>query len=164
MMVVKHILFDWGDTLMVDYPDANGPMNKWFKVAAVDGALEALTELSAKGVSCHVATNAKDSNEEQIRSALKRVNLDQYIQDIFCFQRIGHTKPSKAFFDGIALSLNCLNSDLLMVGDNFENDVKGALACGLQSIWFNPSNESVPEGVIAITSLVELRSIKMKNI
>ena len=32
-------LFDWGDTLMVDYVDAIGKMCDWPSVKAVDGAL-----------------------------------------------------------------------------------------------------------------------------
>lgn len=38
----KHYLFDWGDTLMVDFPNENVPMYLWENVAAVEGALEVL--------------------------------------------------------------------------------------------------------------------------
>ena len=58
----KHFLFDWGDTLMVDYPDEEGPMFKWPKVAVVEGAFELLYILSRRA-ECHVATNAEDSSQ-----------------------------------------------------------------------------------------------------
>ncbi|EHK8978101.1 HAD family hydrolase, partial [Vibrio vulnificus] len=35
-------LFDWGDTLMVDFPEQNGKMCEWAIVEAVNGAHEAL--------------------------------------------------------------------------------------------------------------------------
>jgi len=39
-------LFDWGDTLMVDFPGVPGKMCNWDVVEAVDGAKEALEHLS----------------------------------------------------------------------------------------------------------------------
>jgi hypothetical protein len=42
----KIYLFDWGDTLMIDYPEAQGKMHEWRSVKAVDGAADALAFLS----------------------------------------------------------------------------------------------------------------------
>ncbi|WP_163835392.1 HAD family hydrolase [Spartinivicinus ruber] len=158
-----HILFDWGNTLMVDNPDMQGPMMAWPELSVVEGAIETLIMLNKKGICCHLATNAKNSNEEQIRSALSRVDINQYIQRVFCYTTIGHAKPSQAFFDAIAFSLGCTKSELLMIGDNLDNDVKGALACGLSAIWFNPAKLPTPTGVNDIYRLTELFDIFFVN-
>ena len=39
-------LFDWGDTLMVDFPNASGKMCDWVTVEAIIGANDTLA-------SCH---------------------------------------------------------------------------------------------------------------
>ena len=78
----KHYLFDWGDTLMVDFPNEKGPMYLLENVAAVEGAVEVLEKLS-KEANCHVATNANDSNKVHIQKALKRVGLNKYIKEIY---------------------------------------------------------------------------------
>lgn len=40
--MISVYLFDWGDTLMVDFPDSTGKMCEWETVQAVSGAKEAL--------------------------------------------------------------------------------------------------------------------------
>ena len=40
------VLFDWGNTLMVDFPDAQGKMCDWETVQEVSGARALLAELS----------------------------------------------------------------------------------------------------------------------
>ncbi|MDO6775961.1 MULTISPECIES: hypothetical protein [unclassified Shewanella] len=62
-------LFDWGDTLMVDFTDEQGKMCHWEKVKAVDGAIETLAYLSSSA-DIYVATGAADSAEVDIKQAL----------------------------------------------------------------------------------------------
>jgi len=152
---VKHILFDWGDTLMIDIPGAAGPMHTWPVVKATPNAEQTLASLSSK-VKCHIATNAKDSTAEDVRLALRRVRLESYITEIFCYRKVGAVKPSQLFFDYILATLNCDFSELLTVGDNLEDDVIGALRYRIQGIYYDPAGLSVPEGIPAITDLQDL--------
>ena len=32
--------------------------------------------------------------------------------------------------------------ECIMIGDNFERDIQGALNAGLQAIWYNPNNKT----------------------
>ena len=100
----KTLLFDWGNTLMVDYPDQKGPMYKWKKVKSIKNAQKVLIYLSRK-YNCCLATNAKDSLKEEISKALKRVKLNKYIKNIYCFKEIGHEKPTKEYFQKIVLQI-----------------------------------------------------------
>lgn len=73
---------------MVDILNQTGPMCDWPKVQAVDGAIACLKRLSQQA-QCHVATNAEDSTEAQIRLALKRAGLSEYISHVFCRENLG---------------------------------------------------------------------------
>jgi len=150
-----HYLFDWGDTLMLVDPRAQGPMCRWPHVQAVAGAEATLKALSAVA-GCHIATNAKDSTAEEIRGALDRVHLGRFISKIFCYRTIGAEKPSKIFFSRILQILDCRPQDLLMVGDHLQKDVLGAQEFGIPSILFNPHGTETPPGIRSIHHLTEL--------
>ena len=151
-----HYIFDWGATLMVDFPGAKGPMSRWDKVAAVEGARETLAALHRKA-GCYLATNAQDSKESDIVTALQRVGLADHIDRVFCFENVGHRKPSPAFFDTILHMIGATPSHTVMVGDSLDTDVAGALAAGLHGIWYNPTGLAGGlKGAGVIRSLGEL--------
>ena len=131
-------LFDWGDTLMVDFPEQQGKMCDWPIVQAVDGAQEVLDKL-AEHHQVFVATNAAESRVSDIRAAFERVGLAQYISGYFCKANLGIGKGSPEFFAKIAQQLDVESSALVMIGDSLENDIDPALKAGLNAIWFNPS-------------------------
>jgi len=130
-------LFDWGDTLMRDFPDEKGAMCNWNKVEMMPNADKMLRELS-QIADCYLATNAKDSTKGEIFKALERVRLDVYIKDIFCFQELGVSKPSSEYFDIILKRLIKRKEDLLMIGDNIETDVQGVKKLGIDAILYDP--------------------------
>jgi len=151
-----HYIFDWGDTLMVDCPGAAGPMYRWEKVAAVEGARETLAKLH-RDAGCYLATNAQDSKESDIVKALTRVGLAEYIDRVFCFENVGYRKPTPVFFNTIVAAIGASPSRTVMVGDSLDTDVAGALAAGLHGIWYNPTGlEGELKGAGVIRSLVEL--------
>jgi len=89
----KIYLFDWGDTLMVDFPDQKGKMCDWDEVQAVNGAHEILENLSREHL-IYVATNAADSSENDIKLAFERVGLAQFLAGYFCKANLGLGKGS----------------------------------------------------------------------
>jgi putative hydrolase of the HAD superfamily len=131
------LLFDWGDTLMRDSKECTGPMKDWPRVEAIPGAAEMLALLHGDWTLA-LATNAADSDEKAIRLALQRVDLDRWLDKIYCFKKIGYKKPSLEFFQYILGDLRLAPRSLCMVGDNYEADVLGANACSIPAIWFNP--------------------------
>ncbi|WP_165312943.1 HAD family hydrolase [Vibrio ziniensis] len=147
-------LFDWGDTLMVDFADAQGKMCDWLKVEAVEGALETLQTLSQKH-DIYIATNAADSCEQDIKSAFQRVKLSPFIKGYFCFENIGLSKKDPAFYSKIVSKLGVSPECVTMVGDSQINDVENALKAGLNAVWFSHSGEK-HHTYKTINSLVEL--------
>lgn len=154
-------LFDWGDTLMVDFVDQSGKMCDWPNVAIVDGAAEVLAHLS-KQSAIFVATGANDSTESEIKQAFDRVNLSQYIDGYFCQANLGVGKDSPYFFpyileklviDKLAVS----PADIIMVGDSLTRDILPALKARLNAILLSTSDSVIKdENVRVIRSLHQL--------
>jgi HAD superfamily hydrolase (TIGR01509 family) len=137
---IRLLLFDWGDTVMRDFPEYAGPMYLWPKVEAVAGAKAAIEQLKA-GRIIALATNARDSSEEEIRKALGRVDLDRLFDRVFCFANVGHLKPSAEFFEHVLNELGLPPGAAVMVGDSFEADILGANRAGLFGIWLNAASD-----------------------
>jgi putative hydrolase of the HAD superfamily len=151
-------LFDWGDTLMADLPGNTGPMCDWPTVEAMPNVREALAEL-CRFSRCHLATNARDSESDQIRRALERVGLGASITNVYCFRSVGHAKPSPEFFDHICRHLQTEAHELTLVGDDLEKDVMGALRSGLRAVWYNPGGRPCPPGIVEIRDFVDLPAV-----
>ena len=154
------LLIDWGDTLMRDDSSADGPMVFWPQVEAVSGAVEVLTGLRSKW-RLALATNADASDEPQIRAALKRVYLDQLIERIYCFRKIGHKKPSPEYFSFVVKDLGVPVNQIVMVGDSFDVDITGANQMGIRAIWLNERSNEIRSGERhrTIRKLVELPQV-----
>jgi FMN phosphatase YigB (HAD superfamily) len=149
-------LFDWGDTLMVDFPGIPGKMCDWEEVEAVEGAEDALREIS-KEAKIYIATGAAESTEKEIETAFKRVNLAKYIAGYFCKANLGIEKGGPAFLSSILSKLGKEANQVTMVGDNFKKDIEPAIALGIHAIWLSKDTISNQiNGVRVISSLQEL--------
>ncbi|MGF1734811.1 HAD family hydrolase [Photobacterium satsumensis] len=148
-------LFDWGDTLMVDFPYYQGPMCQWPDVQVVQGALEALQHLSLNA-SIYIATNAEDSSLEEIKQAFTRGGLAPFITGYFSKVNVGIAKGTPDYFQRIAAQLDVQPHEITMVGDTLEKDIKPAIAAGLQAVWYQPFGENDDEQYHKISSLEEL--------
>lgn len=150
-------LFDWGDTLMVDFPGVPGRMCDWERVEAVEGAHGTLRVLSAQA-KMYIATSAAESRPEEIENAFKRVELAEYISGYFCRYNTGFSKPDVRFYQSILSQLDSRPQKTVMVGDSIENDIRPCILLGMNAIWFNRRNDSArPIGDIPqINRLAEL--------
>jgi HAD superfamily hydrolase (TIGR01509 family) len=139
------VMFDWGDTIMKDDPAMDIPMVLWPRVEAVEGAEEVLQAIHARRTVV-MATSADQSSQDEIRLALQRVNLNDFFDRIFCFKNTGRRKSSQDFYPFILEALGADPSEVLMVGDNYESDVLGAVNAGLSAVWFNPKDSEERTG------------------
>lgn len=130
------ILLDWGDTVMRVFPECEGPMFEWPRVEPVDGMKEALAKLHPEWMIA-LATNAADSEEQEIWSALARVGLDRLIDRVFCYRGVGHRKSEPAYFEHVLADLGIEPNYAVMVGDDIETDVLSANRSGIRAIWFH---------------------------
>lgn len=134
------VLFDWGDTVMRNYPSFSGPMQSWPKVEMISGVRGILDALRPS-FTLALATNAVDSDEADIRSALNRCGLEKAFDFIFCFRQVGHRKPEAEFYRAVLKRLGLKASEVFMVGDLFDGDVRAANAQGIAAVWFHPGSQ-----------------------
>jgi putative hydrolase of the HAD superfamily len=158
--MAKILLFDWGNTIMVDFK-LPGPMFTWERVAWVKGAEDALKALA--GYTCCIATNAGESDSEDVKKGLARVGADTYFTFIFSSWDIGFEKPDPRFFRFIIEKLRTDPANCIMIGDNYEKDIIAAKTAGMKTILFNPSDrrehfphaDSVIQGMDQLSVIIE---------
>jgi FMN phosphatase YigB (HAD superfamily) len=157
------IIFDWGDTIMKDCPDLKAPMYRWPRVEAVEGAEEVLRALyPTRTIS--LATGSAYSDEDEIRWALARVNLDQYFDKIYCFLNTGYDKQTEAFYWHILDDLHASPPQVIMVGDSLKKDVIAPNRVGIRAVWFNRQTQESRQGDLysTIHSLPDLLPLLTK--
>lgn len=66
---------------------------------------------------------------------------------------VGWHKPSPQFYSHLIRASGFPAGQILMVGDDFENDVVAARACGLQALWLN---RDAPHSTEALADLRQL--------
>ena len=152
--MAKIYLFDWGDTLMVDFPQYQGPMCDWPEVSVVPGALETLSYLSDKA-EIYIATNAEESSVEDIKRAFTRVGLAPFIKGYFCRVNMGIAKGTPVYFEKIALALNAEPQSITMVGDTLDKDILPAIDAGLNAVWYRPEAVSSDNEKYRVISTLE---------
>jgi putative hydrolase of the HAD superfamily len=82
--------------------------------------------------------------------------------NVFVSSHLGWRKPSPQFFLAIQQSLNVAPAEIVLVGDDIENDYRPALAAGWQAILLRrnqsqPLNKEPP--VLTIRRLTDLAEI-----
>ena len=155
----RTVLFDWGDTVMHDYPERINPMVEWETVEVVEGIAEILAFLHSTGRQIILATSAAISDEEQIRGALKRGGLDTYFSRIYCFKNTQLPK-GETFYRYILDDLQLSPSNALMVGDGFEKDIQIPNQLGMYGVWYNPKSVKIRRDEMHFTvhSMGQLRA------
>jgi putative hydrolase of the HAD superfamily len=142
---IRAVVFDWGDTIMRDFPDYNTAMVYWPRVELIDGAREALAVLSPR-FTCCLASNAGISDAELMGQALDRVAVRPYFHHLWTSKELGAAKPNPEFFLAITRRLGLRPEECVMVGNDYAKDIAGAKAAGLRTIWLAPAGAVLPVG------------------
>lgn len=87
-------------------------------------------------------------------------NIADYFKKVFTSEKIGDSKPSRYFFEYTIKTCNAKKTDSLVIGDDLDNDIIGAMKFGLDQIWLNPQ-ETVGqlEPTYTIKGLNEIKNI-----
>ena len=130
------------------------------KPGVIDGAHELMDYLRKKGYRMHMTSNG--FHEVQYKK-LDACSLHDYFNTIILSEDAGVNKPSKAYFD-YALKVSGANRETtLMIGDNLQSDILGALNAGLDAMLFNrwqiPSEEFPQNLTFAVDNLCDILEI-----
>ena len=105
----------------------------------------------------HIITNGFT---EVQNTKILNSNLNKYFSCIIDSETVGVKKPhSKIFNYAFNISKAAYKNECLMIGDNYQADVMGALNNGFKAIHLNSNNESYHENSIIITDLISLKEI-----
>jgi putative hydrolase of the HAD superfamily len=130
------------------------------KPGVIDGAHELMDYLKQKGYRMHMCSNG--FHEVQYKK-LDACGLRNYFDTIILSEDAGVNKPSKDYFD-YALKVSGANRETtLMIGDNLQSDILGALNAGLDAMLFNrwqvPSEELPQDLTFVVDNLCDIMEI-----
>jgi len=130
---IQYLLFDWGDTLMVDYPQCTGAMVTWPRVTPMEGVHSLMPKLS-ENYTCAVLSNAGDSDAALMKKAFEKAELEPYFQWFFTSKELGASKPNPMFFEQALQKLNASAGEAMMIGNDYEKDIVPARAVGMNTV------------------------------
>lgn len=130
------------------------------KPGVINGAHELMDYLKRRGYRMHMCSNG--FHEVQYKK-LDACGLRDYFDTIILSEDAGVNKPSKDYFD-YALKVSGANRETtLMIGDNLQSDILGALNAGLDAMLFNrwqvPSEEFPQNLTFAVENLCDIMEI-----
>jgi putative hydrolase of the HAD superfamily len=142
--MIKCLLFDWGDTLMVDDPKLTYPMAEWESVSACDGVTETLPKLAAL-MPCSVVSNASQSDGLMMKKAFERVNLSSCLTHFLTPNEINAHKPAPEFFINAAALVGANPLECCMIGNSYESDIVGAKQTGMKTVLITKQKGDFPK-------------------
>lgn len=101
----------------------------------------------------HIITNGftEVQNKKIVNSKIKK-----YFHSIIDSETVGVKKPNIKIFDYALRVSGARSKNSLMIGDNLEADIFGALNAGFQAIHFNNNNEAPHEHCLILNELKSL--------
>jgi putative hydrolase of the HAD superfamily len=105
------------------------------KTKLMDGTIELLEELKGN-YHLHILSNG--FHETQLIK-LKESKLDSYFNEVITSERAQAKKPNYPIYDFATKVTEAPKDGTLMIGDNLEIDVVGAINFGWDAIHFNPA-------------------------
>ncbi|MEL7269578.1 MAG: HAD-IA family hydrolase [Bacteroidota bacterium] len=92
----------------------------------------------------------------------EKCGLPDFFSFVIFSQDVGIKKPNPKIFSMACKKANCLNTELLHIGDSLESDVQGANAARVLSVWLNRdglANNTTIKPAFEIQSLNEISDI-----
>ena len=116
-------------------------------------ALDVLEYLRQK-YSLHIITNGF---EEVQHRKLASSSLKPYFEHVVTSENVGVKKPDPRIFHYALEKAEALPEESIMIGDNYEADIQGALNVGMGAIMCEFNGEIPREDVTTVKSLLELK-------
>ncbi|MFD1676277.1 HAD family hydrolase [Alicyclobacillus fodiniaquatilis] len=142
-MAKQVVLFDLGDTIMVEESEIKDDSQTTLQADLIPGMKALLLDLSSRGVPCGIVA---DTRPGTYRNVLLQHGLYDLFESFSISEELGVEKPHPLMFED-ALEKHGLTADTavqaMMVGNNYERDIRGAKARGLTTLWFH-WNERYP--------------------
>lgn len=119
---------------------------------------EILDYLKEKNYPLSLITNGFNAVQAK---KLKSSGLEKYFDHVITSERSNSLKPKKEIFEYAITTTCCAMCDSIMIGDNLDADISGALGCGMDAVFVNHINAEPGDiqPTYTITHLKELEEI-----
>lgn len=110
----------------------------------LDGAKEALAHLKSRGFMIGVLSNGfRGVQHDKLRSS----GIESLVDKVVLSDDINVNKPDRRIYDYALLQAGTCAAESLMIGDNRDTDIAGALRAGWNAILYAPCN---PDATIVV--------------
>lgn len=116
-------------------------------------ALDILSYLQPK-YQLHIITNGFQEAQE---SKLRNSKIHHFFKSVTDSEEVGVKKPNPIIFNHALKKVNASPKTSVMIGDNIEADIQGAIDFGMEAIHFNYLKTSIKHPVKQINNLNELK-------
>jgi len=121
--------------------------------ALIEGTIDILNYLKPKYI-MHIITNGF---EEVQGKKMKNAGLNSYFKNIITSEQVGVKKPNPEIFNFALSKCGAKADESIMIGDNYEADVLGALNVGMDAVFCNFTNHSNANNTKSVTKLNQLK-------
>lgn len=125
-MKYKDIFIDLDNTLY----DTKSPVAG----IPIEGAYELLQYFRDAGCRLHICSNGM---LQERMDKLFALHLEKAFDTVICSEMSGVEKPDRAFFEYALRMTKSLPETTLMIGDNYDTDIIGAAAVGIDTVLYN---------------------------
>ncbi|MBP3246649.1 MAG: YjjG family noncanonical pyrimidine nucleotidase [Prevotella sp.] len=131
------------------------------KPGTVKGAHELMQYLREKGYRMHMTSNG--FHEVQYKK-LAACGLRDYFDTIVLSEDAGVNKPAAGYFEYAFKQTGAKPETTLMIGDNLQTDIKGAMAVGIDALLFNRWGYDIKSGdpeapTYTVSDLLDIKQI-----
>ncbi|MEO8771422.1 MAG: YjjG family noncanonical pyrimidine nucleotidase [Ferruginibacter sp.] len=120
--------------------------------------MEILTYLTEKKYQLHLITNGFEKTQW---SKLRNSGMDHFFTHVITSEGSNSLKPKKEIFDFAMQKANASLKESIMIGDNLDADIQGAINAGMDCIFVNHINvtDNPKKPTYTVTHLDQLEKI-----
>jgi len=113
--------------------------------------IDTLEYLKQKKYNCHAISNGFGEVQHE---KINLCGLSSFLKTVTCSEDIGVCKPHKGIFEHALSKAGASIESSVMVGDDINTDIKGALNFGLKALHLTPAKSD-----ISIASIADLKRL-----
>lgn len=152
--MIKLVIFDLGNTLIHQVEDVTESLDR-LSVRPIEGALEVLRRVASR-YQVAVLSNTHRTTNKQLRRVVRQLGLTDVPLRVFSSVSVGARKPSASAFQSVLSASSVAPSEAVMVGDSFDEDITGAAALGVRTIWVSEAGQPEQGADLVVRRLSEL--------
>ncbi|UGU17115.1 YjjG family noncanonical pyrimidine nucleotidase [Sinomicrobium kalidii] len=103
----------------------------------------------------HIITNGFEQVQDK---KLANAGIGTYFIHVVNSETAGVKKPHPAIFKHALEKAGTIPQNAVMIGDDLEADVMGAINTGMSAIHYNTRNEMREDGIVTINNLLEIKN------